>query len=110
MMMAMAMASGQMPGGDPAMMGAMPPGAAGAPMFPTTDPNFMAEALSQIVQMQQMDQSAMGEAQHSALVGNPIFQALASGAPMGPGAGQDGAAIGPEGSVMPDPTMPGGIV
>lgn len=110
------MAGGMPPGMDP--MGGMPAGAppmgpdpamgmqpAGGNPYPTTDPQFMAEALSQIVQMQQQDLARMPEDQHAALVGNPIFEGLANGAPMGPGAGQDGAALEMGGEL---PMPPGG--
>lgn len=75
------------------------------PMYPTTNPDVMAEALSQIMSAQQMDHQAMALDQQAALTGNPIFQALIAGAPMGPGAGQDGQAIGaPTGDLpMPEP-------
>lgn len=78
-----------MMGGDPAL-GMMP---AGGNPYPTTDPQFMAQMLGQIVEAQQMDAAQMQSDQQGALTGNPIFQALADGAPMGPGAGQDGAAL-----------------
>lgn len=120
-LMAALMGAGGPPPMDPMMggggMGGIPPelmalmGGAGAPpagpMYPTTNPDMMAQALSQILSAQQMDHSAMAMDQQAALTGNPVFQALVSGAPMGPGAGQDGQAIGaPTGDMpMPEPGM-----
>lgn len=113
-----AMLGGGMPGMDPAMMGAPPmdpamggmpadPGMgmpmAGGNPYPTTDPNFMSEMLGQIIETQRMDQDKLQDDQQSALTENPLFEALMSGAPMGPGAGQDGAAIG-MGGELPMPT------
>ena len=103
-------------GGAPPAMGGMPPEAGmmpppGANPYPTADPNFMSEALGQIIQMQQMDAGKLSADQHTALVSNPMFEALMSGAPMGPGAGQDGQALGAPSLDMPMPTggeMPAG--
>jgi hypothetical protein len=105
-----------MPGGDPAMLaallggggdpmaGGMPPEMmgpepgmgmqpAGGNPYPTADPNFMAQMLGQIVEAQQADAAQLQTDQQAALQGNPMFQGLMAGAPMGPGAGQDGAGI-----------------
>lgn len=85
---------------DPAAMGMAP---AGANPYPTADPNFMAQMLGQIVEAQQADQAQLQGDQQAALMGNPLFQALQDGAPMGPGAGQDGAGIAAGGELpMPD--------
>lgn len=86
-------------GGPEEMGGAMPN------PYPTADPNFMTEALGQIVQMQQMDQGKLAMDQQNALVANPMFEALMSGAPMGPGAGQDGQALGAPTMDLPTPDM-----
>lgn len=83
------------PGGDPSQ------GGGPDPHFPTTDPNFMAQALSQVIGLINNDQQQLGQLQHAALVGNPLFEALISGAPMSPGAGQDGQAIGAPSGDMP---------
>lgn len=79
----------EMPGADPAM-GMQP---AGGNPYPTADPNFMAQMLGQILEAQQADQHQLQSDQQMALQGNPMFQGLMGGAPMGPGAGQDGAGI-----------------
>lgn len=71
--------------------------------YPTADPGFMTEALGQLVQMQQMDQGKLAADQQSALIANPMFEALMSGKPMGPGAGQDGQALGAPSMEMPMP-------
>lgn len=84
------------PGGDPSQQGGGPD-----PHFPTTDPNFMAQALSQVIGLINGDQQQLQQLQHAALVGNPLFEALVSGAPMSPGAGQDGQAIGAPSGDMP---------
>lgn len=96
------MAGGMPPemGGDPAM--GMAP--AGGNPYPTADPNFMAQMLSQLVEAQQMDQQQLQGDQQAALMGNPMMQGLMGGAPMGPGAGQDGAAI-EMGGELPAPPM-----
>lgn len=101
-------------GADPAMdpaMGGMPadPGAgmpmAGGNPYPTTDPNFMSEMLGQIIETQRMDQDKLQGDQQMALTGNPLFEALMGGAPMGPGAGQDGAALAMGGELPLPPGM-----
>lgn len=111
-------------GGDPSMGGQMPPEMAGmggemtpppagpgmgmqpagGNPYPTTDPAFMAQMLGQIVEAQQQDQQQMQGDQQNALMSNPLFQALQDGAPMGPGAGQDGAGIA-MGGELPEPPM-----
>lgn len=90
------------PAGEPGM-GMQP---AGGNPYPTADPNFMAQMLGQIVQAQQADQAQLQGDQQAALMGNPLFQALADGAPMGPGAGQDGAGIA-MGGELPAPDQMG---
>lgn len=84
-------------GGMPPEMMSADPGMGMAPAggnpYPTADPNFMAQMLSQIVETQQMDQQQLQSDQQSALMGNPLMQGLMEGAPMGPGAGQDGAGL-----------------
>lgn len=100
------------PSGIPPELAAMAMPGAGqpaGPMYPTTDPQVMAQALSQILSAQQLDQGAMAMDQQSALMNNPIMSALMSGAPMGPGAGQDGQAIGaPTGDLPMPPDGMGG--
>lgn len=90
-----------MPGGDPAAMGMQP---AGGNPYPTTDPNFMAQMLGQLLEAQQMDTQTFQADQQNALMGNPMMQGLMGGAPMGPGAGQDGAGIA-MGGELPEPPM-----
>lgn len=95
-------------GPDPSMMGAPPmdPMMMGAPApspFPTADPAAMGGLLEQLLMAQQADHAALQQQQTMALVGNPLFEALVSGAPLGPGAGQDAQAIGPVGDVPPAP-------
>lgn len=85
-------------GGDPSM-GMQP---AGGNPYPTADPNFMAQMLGQVMEAQQQDQQQLQTDQQAALMGNPLMQGLLSGAPMGPGAGQDGAGI-DMGSQLPEP-------
>jgi hypothetical protein len=97
------------PAGDPMAMGMAPPMDPMAAMgggFPSADPNAVGTILEQLLMMQQADHVALQEQQTMALLGNPLFEALASGAPMGPGAGQDAQAIGPMGDIAPDPLMP----
>lgn len=99
---------------DPAMMGGMPPemmGAepgmgmtpAGGNPYPTTDPNFMAQMLGQLLEAQEADKGQFAADQQAAMTGNPMTQALLGGAPMGPGAGQDGAGIAPGAELAPPP-------
>lgn len=113
------MQAAPMPGGDPAalaamlgggdpMMGGAPPmdpamvadpaagmTPAGGNPYPTTDPNFMAQMLGQLLEAQEADKGQFAADQQAAMTGNPMTQALLGGAPMGPGAGQDGAGIAP---------------
>lgn len=94
---------GLMGGGPPpGMPGMGPMGPPPGGQYPTTDAEFMSQALQQIVQMQDMDHQQMAADQQAALTSNPIFEALVSGAPMRPGAGQDGQAIGPITGEMPE--------
>lgn len=93
--MAGAPPSGGVPGVDPSQ------GQAGDPNFPSTQPDIVSQVLASLIQMQQADQQNLMGAQQAALMGNPLFQALVSGAPVGPGAGQDGQGIGPSGMTMP---------
>ena len=94
-------AMGGLPPEDPAAMGMAP---AGGNPYPTTDPNFMAQMLGQLIEAQQMDSAQMQSDQQAALMGNPMMQGLMGGAPMGPGAGQDGAGIA-MGGELPAPPM-----
>lgn len=90
-----------MMGGDP--MGGMAP--APSP-FPSADPAAVGSILEQLLMAQQADHAALSQMQSAALMGNPLFEALMSGAPLGPGAGQDAQAIGPMGDIAPDPSLP----
>jgi hypothetical protein len=108
------MAGDPMAGGMPPEMAGMPPGMgadpaagmapAGGNPYPTADPNFMAQMLGQIIEAQQMDAQQLQGDQQAALMGNPMMQGLLAGAPMGPGAGQDGAGIA-MGGELPAPPM-----
>lgn len=73
------------------------------PMYPTTDPSFMAELLMQVSASQQADHDRLAQEQQAALMSNPVMEALMAGAPMGPGAGRDGAALGAPSGVLPPP-------
>ena len=105
-------ALGGAPTPDPAMGGVDPMMAAlgGAPapvsQFPSTDPQAVGSIIEQLVMMQQADQAALQQQQAMTLMGDPLFEALISGAPLGPGAGQDAQAIGSLGDIAPDPMMP----
>jgi hypothetical protein len=94
---------GGMPPAGPEM-GGMPP--MGGPQFPTTDPGMVSSLLEQLLMAQQADHQSLQQQQTMALVGNPLFEALVSGAPVGPGAGQDAQAIAPTGMVDPAPAGP----
>lgn len=86
-------------GPSPEMPPMMPPQGNG-PMYPTTDPGFVGGMLEQLVGAQQADHEQLAAAQQSALVSNPLFEALMGGAPVGPGAGQDAAALEMDPSVI----------
>jgi hypothetical protein len=96
------------PAGPEAMLpsGALPPMAppqGQGPMYPTADPGFMASLLMSVSAQQQQDHEQLSAQQQQALTGNPVFEALMSGSPMGPGAGQDGAALGAPTGVLEPP-------
>lgn len=86
---------------DPMSAGMQP---AGGNPYPTTDPDFMSEVFGQLMQMRDADHQKMESDQDAAMQASPMFQNLVAGSPMGPGAGQDGQALG-MGNEMPMPGM-----
>jgi hypothetical protein len=90
---------------DPMAMGMSP---AGGNPYPTTDPEFMSQVFAQLMQMKQSDQQTFSDNQDQAMFGNPLAQSMMAGAPMGPGAGQDGQGISMDPTAMPpQPPMQG---
>lgn len=96
-----------MGGGAPPMPGMDPMGGAPAPAFPMTDPAVVGSMLEQLLMGQQAEHAQLAQQHQMALLGNPLLEALMSGSPLGPGAGQDAQGIGPGvGDIAPDPMMP----
>jgi hypothetical protein len=115
--------SGPLPGPDPLAellgggapmdpsMGGMPMdpmamGAAPAPGFASTDPAFVQSVLEQMLMARNADHAALDAQATATLMSDPLFEALTSGAPVGPGAGQDAQAIGMPGDIAPEMVMP----
>lgn len=100
-------------GADPMMAGPAPMdpmmGAMGgavvpaAPPFASTDPAAVGSMLEMFLMQRQQDHATLDQMASMTLASDPLFQALASGAPLGPGAGQDAQAISPGGDIAPDP-------
>lgn len=89
----------------PELMGAMPPeaGVPAGPMYPSADPAFYDQLLSQVLQARDQDHAQLQGDQDEALQASAMFQALIGGAPMGPGAGQDAQGIGFDAAQLPLP-------
>jgi hypothetical protein len=103
-------AAAPLPAGDPlaaALGGAAPAGVGAPPLapapspYPSADPMVVGSMLEQLLMAQQADHAALQQQQTMAIVANPLFEALVSGAPLTPGAGQDAQAIAPTGDVLP---------
>ena len=95
--LAAALMGGGAPVADPAM------GAAPAPGFASTDPAFVESLLGQLLAARQADHALLDQRATETLLQDPLMEALMSGAPLGPGAGQDAQAIGIGSDIAPAP-------